>query len=362
MRKGLQYGNDPAGAPRIAPNLMAGISDTVKIASWRWSLFLPSFFGFVAPSWLSDSFRYAWSWADTQLSAWEAAGYRYITVVLNCSHPVFCAPTYLAPGTTRPSSVASMPPKSAAAWAELDRWVRALLRRYRGRIAIVECESEWQNPYWWAGSLDDYLTWLRLLRRAIRDICPEVKLCLGGHTLNGLVDDAPDSATIEARIASLPEPLRSTMRRAIDIGTKALATGEFDVVEYHSLGQASGIVPAIELTRACLPPAWTGEIWIGDALPGTPVNPDPFTWSQGQPDIVTDLALNDPAAVATLEARQVTTTLAKIQAAYEAGCAGIHFGPLYDWQLLQSATALPWQGLTRSNGTLRPVCGVIRNA
>lgn len=362
MKKGVEYGNDPAEGTPISPTLFAGISETAKLASWRWSGFLPSLFGFVAPSWFNDSFRYAWSRYDGQLNAWEAAGYRHITVVLNCSHPVFCAPTYLAPGASRPSSVASMPPKNATAWAELDRWVRALLRRYRGRIAIVECESEWQNPYWWAGSLDDYLAWLRLLRRAIQDVSPEVKLCLGGHTLNGLVDDAPDSVTIEARIASLPEPLRSTMRRAIDIGTKALGTGEFDVVEYHSLGQPSGIVPAIELTRACLPPNWTGEIWIGDALPGVPVNPDPFTWTQGQPDIARALSINDPVAIATLEQRQISTTRAKIQAALEAGCAGIHFGPLYDWQTLQPTTALPWQGLTRPDGTLRPVCAVIRNA
>lgn len=359
MKRGIEFGNDPAGSARIQPGVMAGVATAVKLASWRWSLFLPSFFGFTAPSWLSDSFRYAWSWADAQLDAWTKAGYSHITVVLNCSHPVFCAPTYLAPGSSKPSSVASMPPKNAAAWAELDRWVRALLRRYRGRIAIVECESEWQNPYWWAGGLDDYLTWLRLLRRAIREVAPEVKLCLGGHTLNGLVDDSPDSATIEARIAALPEPLRSTMRRAIDIGSRALATGEFDCVEYHSLSSPSGIAPALALTRSCLPADWAGEIWIGDAFPGVPVNPDPFTWVPGQPDITSGLAIGDPHAIATLEQRQVYTTRAKIQEAEKAGCAGIHFGPLYDWQLVSAVNAFPWQGLTRPDGTLRPVCLII---
>ena len=48
----------------------------------------------------------------------------------------------------------------------------------------------------------------------------------------------------------------------------------------------------------------------------------------------------------------------KIEAARSAGCSAIHFGPTYDWW----PSPYPWQGLTRPDGTPRPVCDVIRGA
>jgi hypothetical protein len=52
-------------------------------------------------------------------------------------------------------------------------------------------------------------------------------------------------------------------------------------------------------------------------------------------------------------------TAAKIDAALAAGCSAIHFGPTYDWG---SLSPYNWQGLTRPDGTPRPVCDVIRAA
>ena len=356
MRVGIEYGNDPAGNPRVPPATFAGISRSVKIANVRWQDCEP----IAWPSWWPFP-RYRFDWLIKQLDGWRAAGFDHVTLVLKCAHASYTAATYTPPPgfTSGFLGIASAPPKDAAAWNAIDRWARALVRAVRGRVQVIECESEWQSPAWWMGGVDEYLRVLDVWRLAIRDEAPEIKLCLGGHSLDGLLDDDPDDDTFNARIMGLPEPQRTVMVRALDMGRAALALGAFDVVDIHSLGAASGIAPNVRRVRECLPAGWRGEITIGDAFPGEPVCPSPTQGFPGDPDLMARLLRREAAAYAELERRQCAVTAAKIEAARVAGCSQANFGPLYDWPL---PNPYPWQGLTQPDGTPRPVCDVIRAA
>lgn len=356
---GVEFGNDPAGAPRVPPSRFAGVARAVKIANVRWGDCEPILW----PSWWPESWRYSHGWIVTQLDDWRRAGFDRLTVVLKCWHRDLTAPTYTPPAgfSSGYTGIASAPPRDESAWKALDRWARRWLRDVRGRVQVVECESEWQSPAWWLGGFDEYMRWLRLLRAAVRDVSPEVKVCLGGHSLDGLLDDDPDDDEINARILSLPEPQRSVMARALDLGRRALATGEFDQVDIHSLGDPAGIEPNVRRVRELLPAGWAGEVTIGDAFPCRPLVPSPGQWLPGVAELVGPLVRREPWAVVALEELQTLDTVAKIAAAQRAGCSAIHFGPLYDWNLSQP-TPYPWQGLTRPDGSLRPVCETIRAA
>ena len=356
MRIGLEFGNDPAGATRVPPATFAGISRSVKIANIRWQDCEPV----VWPSWWPFP-RYRFDWLIKQLDGWRTAGFYHVTLVVKCAHASYTAATYTSPLGFASGflGIASAPPKNADAWNALDRWARALVRAVRGRVQVIECESEWQSPAWWLGGVDDYMRALDVWRLAIRDEASEIKLCLGGHSLDGLLDDDPDDDTFNARIMGLPEPQRTVMVRALDMGRKALATGDFDVVDIHSLGAASGIAPNVRRVREALPAWWRGEITIGDAFPGEPVCPSPAQGFPGDPDLMARLLRRESAAFGELDRRQRVVTAAKIEAAREAGCSQVNFGPLYDWGV---ANPYNWQGLTDAYGTLRAACDVVRAA
>ena len=356
MRCGIEYGDDPSGNPRIPPATFAGISRSVKIANVRWQDCEP----IVWPSWWPFP-RYRFDWLTRQIDGWRAAGFEHITMVVKCAHPSYTAATYTPPPGFASGflGIASAPPKNEDAWNALDRWAHALVRAVRGRVQVIECESEWQSPAWWLGGLDEYMRWLGVLDNAIRAAETEIDLCLGGHSLDGLLDDDPDDDTFNARIMGLPEPQRTVMVRALDMGRKALATGDFDVVDIHSLGAASGIAPNVRRVREALPAWWRGEITIGDAFPGEPVCPSPAQGFPGDPDLMARILRREAAAYADLERRQCAVTAAKIEAAREAGCSQVNFGPLYDWGV---ANPYNWQGLTDAYGTLRAACDVVRAA
>ena len=355
VRVGIEYGNDPAGATRIPPATLAGISRSVKIANVRWADCEPVAW----PSWWPFP-RYSFGWLKKQLDAWRAAGFDYVTLVVKCAHPSYTAATYTPPPGFASGflGIASAPPKNEDAWNALDRWAHALVRAVRGRVQVIECESEWQSPAWWLGGLDEYMRWLGVLDSAIYAEAPEIKLCLGGHSLDGMIDDDPDDDTFNARILALPEPQRSVMARALEMGRTALASGAFDLVDIHSLGAASGIAPNVRRVREILPKWWDGEITIGDAFPGEPVCPSPLQGFPGDGELMARLLRRESAAYGELERRQRVVTAAKIEAAQAAGCSSIHFGPTYDWW----PSPYPWQGLTRADGTPRPVCDVVRAA
>jgi hypothetical protein len=139
------------------------------------------------------------------------------------------------------------------------------------------------------------------------------------------------------------------------------------VVDIHSLGAASGIAPNVRRVREALPSWWAGEITIGDAFPGEPVCPSPAQGFPGDPELMARLLRRESAAFGELERRQRVVTAAKIEAARAAGCSQVNFGGLYDWNepvkgSWQVVTPYPWQGLTRPDGTPRPVCDVVRAA
>ena len=147
------------------------------------------------------------------------------------------------------------------------------------------------------------------------------------------------------------------MARALEMGRAALATGAFDVVDIHSLGSSTGIAPNVRRVREALPAWWRGEITIGDAFPGEPVCPSPAQGFPGSVDLMVRLVRGEAGAYRDLEEIQQEVARFKIDEARRAGCSAINFGPLYDWPL---PNPYPWQGLTRADGTPRPVCDVVR--
>lgn len=316
-----------------------------------------------------DDLRYNWPWLDAIINPWIAAGYTDLGVIFGCKHSLYCAPTYTPPAGIGTAN-ASAPPKSAQALTMYGRAVLALLRRYPS-IKWIEVESEWQSGFWWLGGLTDttspqtygYLTILRKVRQVVADAGLPVLVLLGGHTFNGLLDDNPDQATIDARLAALPEPKKTVLARALQIGMAALATGEYDAAEFHSLSGASGIGPAVAHTRAAMNN--DKPIWVGDSFPGERVVFDPTDWNEpASQDAMTQnflkLASNDSAAWTKFYADQVTVTRAKLAAATAAGCARIYLGPLFDWPIL--FTSFPYEGILNKDGSRRPVCATIQAA
>lgn len=353
MIGGVEFvGDQPKGSAQ--PAAFYGLGRAVKTRHVYFDEFLPSIFGIVAPTWLPDNMRYSWGWFDSMLAAWRSVGFTRVTVVLSARHTVFCKPS----DGPAPSSVAGYAPKDDRGWAELTRFARAFVARYRGVVEIVQAESEQQVRFWWADELEAHMRWHRILYRAVLELGGGSMRCfLGGHTFNGLLNNDPSDSEIERMIAALPEPRQSEIRRAIAFGEDELETGEFHGIDYHSYGTAREIEFAIAHTLDKVPGSWTGEFHVGDCLPGEPVLADPNLWNDGQPDLYLGLLRGDPDVFAELERRQVAVMSDKLGVMHEQAVDRFHVGPTRDWPF---TTGMPWQGLTRATGSLRPVCDVLR--
>lgn len=362
---GIEFANDPqivgGSNPDFGPAECAGMARAVKFSNVWWQHLEPGAF----PPSVSDALRFNWPWLDEQVNAWWDAGFTEIGfVVATGHHSFYTAPTYTAPDGFPASAVSSYPPKNASAYSAYARLIDRLVTRYAGKLKWIEIESEWQSPSWFEGGIDDYLEMLHTARSAVAASAnPSVKVCLGGHTFDDLLDDDPDDATIEARLASRPEPFQTIARRAIELGQLGLQDGDYDIVEIHSLSAPSGIGPAVRRSRVYMPAESTAEIWIGDAFPGMVVLYNDLRFNNPAPEdamngAYAQLASGNPNAVAKFLAGQVRTTREKIAAAIAAGCSRMHLGPIFDWPI---TTGYPFQGLFDAAGRRRPVCQVIQS-
>lgn len=358
MIVGIEYAHDVALASPPPIAAFRGLGSAAKIGFIRWQDVEPWAF----PSWWPDSLiPRTWGVIDKAVAELRAAGFTRITLDLHAIHSGYCAPTYTAPQGYPASSVASSPPKDEDAWKGWQRFCRALCPRLASLgIEIVNFIPEWQSPYWFAGRYEDW----RRLNSILRHSAIRSRLSVGmGFTAGGLLDDDPSDAALNARIDALPKPFDAVTRRAWDMLNDALDEGDFDVIDVHSLSAPSGIEPAVRRVRERLSMGWR-EIHVGDCIPGEPIVPSVTTGVPGIPGLVPRLLNVDRAAFAEVERRQVETMTAKLAAMRRAGVDRCHVGPLADWPtwIGFALNPLAWQGLTRPDGSLRPVCDVLRAA
>ena len=365
---GLEYLGE--GGKPVTP--FAGVSTAGKPLDFLWQEGQAT----PATAGVPDSRRFFWPTFDQRIAACEAAGIRRLVVVLRCKHPnlLLSSPTIAAPAEVAGLAAlqASAPPVGEDSWAQFARWVGAVARRYRDRVVAYQIESEQTDPTHWLGTVDDYLRLFRVARAAILQADPGALVGLGGIGFGDALDDlegrpVPElEATLLERVGSLGEPWRSLYLRAIDFGRRCLGELEYDFAGLHALSAASAIDPAARLLRAYMrDPA--AALWIDDATSAPVCVYDPNGWNQpADPwSMLVELwrlMSNDRAAWARREAAQVEMIRAKIAAAIAAGCAWINFCFLGDWPPGSAFGTLPYQGLRRPDGSLRPACDVIRAA
>jgi GH35 family endo-1,4-beta-xylanase len=122
--------------------------------------------------------RYDWSEVDAVVAANEAAGLPLLAILIG-------TPAWAADG--RASSVPSgldappiMPDGTAGERNVWGRFVHAVAKRYRGRIAAYEVWNEPNRPDFWGGTPEQYYRLLSAGMAAIRHADPNARVVLGG--------------------------------------------------------------------------------------------------------------------------------------------------------------------------------------
>jgi hypothetical protein len=66
----------------------------------------------------------------------------------------------------------------------LKNYIRALLARYKGKIAKVQFGNEWDNPEWYPGTPENYARMNNIVYEQTKQIAPETEIVLGGLTIS----------------------------------------------------------------------------------------------------------------------------------------------------------------------------------
>lgn len=379
---GIEYGNSPLTvnpvAARFKPLTAQGVT-AVKFTDVSWGDIQP----YDWPAWCFWCTKYLWTDLDGRVKDWQANGFTDIHMVVRAKHPTFTSPTVttLPPGFPSYAVFGSSNPPNADKWGAYAAWVQALVERYDGDgksdmpglkqpILIYEFESEQQDPTHWRGTVQDYLKLLATARQAALAASPKVQVILGGLTFGDMLDDAPSTEVVYQRLATTSEPWHTLLTDAYAFGIETFKHPElFELVEYHSMSDASGIGPAFKAIREQFAAnGYTKPIWVGDAMatpvtvytPGKDFNP-PLPVPQMQQRLLTLLSpasAQFPAAWAQLMADQKDLTQRKIAAAVAAGAPRINICCLEDWPL---SSTYPFGGIVDTNGTPRPVWSVIQS-
>lgn len=81
---------------------------------------------------------------------------------------------------TRISTV-TLPPSPAKSLDEYYQFVYNLVRRCKGRIKYWQNDCEPNNPVYWNGSRDEFLTQLKVFYKAVKDADPGASVVVGGY-------------------------------------------------------------------------------------------------------------------------------------------------------------------------------------
>jgi len=79
------------------------------------------------------------------------------------------------------TSAEILPPSPAKDPADYDRFIRALVKRCKGRVRYFQNDSEASNPIYWSGTAAEFATETRAFSKAVRETDPHAKVILGGY-------------------------------------------------------------------------------------------------------------------------------------------------------------------------------------
>ena len=136
------------------------------------------------------------------------------------------------PAWVFPSSPATEP-------ARYEAFVRELVTRVHGRIRRFQAENEPNNPFFWAGSADEYAAEQRLFHRAVKAADPAAVVVLGAS--DGLFD--PSGVD--------PFPGQDGNLAFVE-RVVTQAQGAFDLFDLHFYGNPYTIPARVEAVRALM--------------------------------------------------------------------------------------------------------------
>ncbi len=122
-----------------------------------------------------------------------------------------------------------LPPTTPEALEAWDRYVRFVVRHFRGRVKVFEIWNEWNIPEYW-GTKPDFEQYMAIAKRTIpiiREECPEAKVMLG--SVSGF---AYGISTWKAEERSDNEKSSWLLKAVAELAT------EVDIVGWHPFYQA----------------------------------------------------------------------------------------------------------------------------
>jgi hypothetical protein len=112
--------------------------------------------------------RYAWGSVDTFLNQLQSPEEGLIAV--------FSSSTW---ATRR--AVSLLPPSPAKDPDDYYRFIHDLVRHCKGRVRYWQNDCEPNNPVYWSGSAEEFVTQLKVFHRAVKDADPGAVVVVGGY-------------------------------------------------------------------------------------------------------------------------------------------------------------------------------------
>lgn len=327
---------------------------------------------------------YDWDRIDRYVRAYQEAGFAHLTLMI-------AARTFWA---------ASDPPRLGHPGDFFPRpeyeddyaaYVQAFVERYdldglddmpglRSPVTLFGFEPEYST--FWPGDADSYVRLLELAYPAVKAANPEAQVMAAGLLMTDVFNGYPTPAEVEARLRS-PDP-RIFAKSPADIALLLDHPELFDVIDFHSLGDYTEIVPTVRWIREQMAArGYDRPIWIGDSFSGTGLNgwgpaTCPVRSNSGllcYPATEADRCLvaetlealageahpEHPAAIDWIRAETAAGLVRKVVVAAGEGLAGINIGNVEDWEPLMltqgGAGTSPWQGMVDRNVLTRQFQG-----
>ncbi len=122
-----------------------------------------------------------------------------------------------------------LPPTTPEALDAWDRYVRFMVRHFKGRVKVFEIWNEWNIPEYWGASpnLEHYLAIAKRTIPIIREECPEAKIMLGSV-----------SGFVYGMSTWTAEELLEKEKSALLLSAIAALATEVDIVGWHPFYQA----------------------------------------------------------------------------------------------------------------------------
>lgn len=372
---GVEYGYSVLTSPGIAKNYKAIGPKKVKFSDVCWGDIQV-----IGPITLfGKTYRsYNWSKLDAAVKDWQTAGFD-IQMVLRSKCSWGTAPTVSIPSGILFPDAASAPPTSKY-YSEYLEWLKQAILRYSGiggsktmpglirPIRFWEIESEQGSPMFWMGTDEDYIRLLAAANFTIKVTDPNAKIILGGLNFSNGLNDDPSDAIIEQRLSAIAEPIQTMLRNGVAQFYKLLDRPDlFDIIEFHNLLEYTSIPYVIKrINSETQKRGYTKEVWVGDANSAPQVQPsqtdliplDPYAVKMGQVLFMGTNYPGYPQALAWLRAEQARLAIKKYTYALAFGASRIYMGLMEDWPWY---TGYPYNGLTESNGSPRPVWNAIQS-